>query len=479
MYVLREGRVVEQGYRYDLETTDGGEFRDMMETQSETGGYLPEKHVVDGQEGGSVEAMLEEGEKEKEEFGASVEDLTHPFNLNLKHQSMARPGLRPLTLGNWMFDVVADLTSKTVAPASAVVAAREPQRISRFVPTTADLDLEAQHQRPRRPSSIHVVDLPSPSAAYTVASRRLSLQFTPTSPGFPFNQTASMATLIMEDDDEFDAEKKAMQKSGTQATSSRRARQQKRADAPRARWDDAKVPHMSIKVAPSPTPEQPAEEERPQAFWDLVREIYPTIPYKPLVFFGVFICLCSGAMTPIFSFLLSRLLFEVSIGAQDTSTINKFGGIVLGVAAIDGILMGLKYFIMETSAMAWITRIRKSTFARVLAQDKKWFDKSDNSAVRLVQVLIKDGDDARNLIAVVLGQCAVVVAMLGVGLVWALVRGWQLTLVGFAIAPVFAATMAVQTNLVAKCELRNKRAREDVAKGYYEVGLFFCVSSDL
>ncbi|EPS93998.1 hypothetical protein FOMPIDRAFT_128997 [Fomitopsis schrenkii] len=58
--------------------------------------------------------------------------------------------------------------------------------------------------------------------------------------------------------------------------------------------------------------------------------------------------------------------------------------------------------------------------------------------------------------------------MLGIGLIWALVRGWQLTLVGFAIAPVFAVTMAVQTNLVAKCEMRNKRAREEVAKGYYE-----------
>jgi ATP-binding cassette subfamily B (MDR/TAP) protein 1 len=60
--------------------------------------------------------------------------------------------------------------------------------------------------------------------------------------------------------------------------------------------------------------------------------------------------------------------------------------------------------------------------------------------------------------------------MLSVGLIWALVRGWQLTLVGFAIAPVFVLTMIVQSRLVAKCELRNKRAREDVAKGYYEVG---------
>jgi ATP-binding cassette subfamily B (MDR/TAP) protein 1 len=84
------------------------------------------------------------------------------------------------------------------------------------------------------------------------------------------------------------------------------------------------------------------EEPRPQ-FWRVLRSIYPSIPYKPLLFLGLAVCLASGAMTPIFSFLLSRLLFEVSIGAKNVSLLNKLGGIVLSVAALDGILMGAKY----------------------------------------------------------------------------------------------------------------------------------------
>jgi ATP-binding cassette, subfamily B (MDR/TAP), member 1 len=146
-------------------------------------------------------------------------------------------------------------------------------------------------------------------------------------------------------------------------------------------------------------------------------------------------------MTPIFSFFLSRLTLEVSIGAQNTSTINLYGGIVLAIAALDGLLLGLKYFIMETTAMYWVTRVRNICYKLVLSQDKKWFDKSDNSSVRLVQILIKDGDDARALIATVLAQCFVVFSMFSVGLIWALVQGWQLTLVEFAIAPVFASLL--------------------------------------
>ena len=173
-------------------------------------------------------------------------------------------------------------------------------------------------------------------------------------------------------------------------------------------------------------------------------------------------------MTPVFSFLLSRLLFEVSTGAKNVATINIFGGVVLAAAAADGLLMGAKFFIMETGAMRWVTKIRTTSYARVLAQDKKFFDKSENAGVRLVQIIIKDGDDARNLIAVVLGQSIVVVSMLSVGLIWALVAGWQLTLAGLAIGPVFAITMSLQANLVAKCEQKNKLAREAISKGYYE-----------
>ncbi|KAJ6632548.1 P-loop containing nucleoside triphosphate hydrolase protein [Mycena sp. CBHHK59/15] len=219
---------------------------------------------------------------------------------------------------------------------------------------------------------------------------------------------------------------------------------------------------IKVRIAPSQSVDSPA----PSTIWGLVYEIYPSIPHKPLVFLGLVICLFSGAITPIFSFLLSRLFFEVSIGAQDTPTINTYGAVVLAIAALDGLLLGLKYFIMQASAMAWVTHIRKSTFARVLNQDKKWFDARYSG--ELGQVLIKDGDDARELLASVAGQFVVVGAMFGVGLIWALLKGWQLTLVGFAIVPVFAATMVAQTGFVARCEVRNKRAREDVAKRYYE-----------
>ncbi|TFY59934.1 hypothetical protein EVG20_g7612, partial [Dentipellis fragilis] len=484
VYVLKDGRVAEQGYRADLEKTTGGEFRAMMDVQN-AGDWSPESNEdpwsdeMQAERAREVEMVLEEQDRQRDEEKEWIEGEAAA----LKHRSMVRPAptLRPLTVGNWMLDVVADLTRSRAASPTPT----DNNRISRFIPTEAfgtalkhghedddanSEEYEMEEGRARRPSTVAIglPSLPMPAAARTTMTRRRSLQFSPTSPVFSTN-TISSSTVF--DDVAFDEEKKALERSATMATHKRFYAGETSPKRVRTRWDTATLtPLKEVKVS-TPEPAPTAEinnDEKPLPFISLIRCIYPTIPHKPLVLLGVLFSAGSGAMTPLFSFLLSRLLFEVSIGAHNIGTINMFGGIVLAVAAADGLLMGLKYITMETAAMTWVTRVRSMCFSRILAQDKAWFDKTENSASRMVQVLVKDGDDARSLIATVLSQAVVVGTMLSVGLVWALVEGWQLTLLGFAIAPVFAVTMAVQTNLVAKCEVRNKRAREQVAKEYYD-----------
>ncbi|KAI0672285.1 P-loop containing nucleoside triphosphate hydrolase protein [Trametes maxima] len=464
VHVLKDGCMVEQGFRHELEAFDS-EFRRMARTQNAEGGFK-EKDLEDESDDVPVDAILEKQDEEKQEELEAV-GLSSSA---LKHHSLAPSTFRPLTFGHWMLDAIAELTKEEPAPALA--ARRQTQhRISRFVPADAFPQVapnDTEIKRIRR-KTLHI-DIPNvavPAPLATAASNnRLSLQFTPSSPTLCIHPSPKMFTQSMiEDDDSFDAEKAAMQRSATSATQ-RRSHEQRRARRAPA------FPTIAEKA------EAPAGEDASAAaavsqdaeipLFQLIREIFPTIPNKPLLFFGLVVCLASGTMTPLFSFLLSRLFYEVSNGAHDLSVINVYGGIVLAIAAADGLLIGLKFLLMENTAIEWVTRIRQLSFARVLVQDKRWFDRTENSPVRLVQVLIKDGDDARSLIASVLGQCLVVVSMLGVGLIWALVQGWQLTLAGFAIAPVFAAAMALQSNLVARCEVRNKRAREEVAKQYYD-----------
>ena len=436
VYVLKDGRVVEQGFRYDLESVceedDGrGEFRKMMEQQNQTGGFLPEKDfsVVD-----AAAVDVEDVLKQQEE-------------LNEKHAT--RPSL---SFESWMLDVVTDLTSPKQTPLTPITPTQNTRR-------------RLTIQIPSTPVPESQFNLPAPlPSAYGGSDRRpQSLQFTPTSPVFSFHQEKVKVKESIDDDTWMETE--TVQEKGVRARAGRERKC-------RSKGQSISLSH--IKFDTTATHKYiTLNEQSPPSFWSLMRSIYPTIPNKPLLFLGLLFCLLNGSMTPIFSFLLSRLLFEVSSGAQNVSTINQFGGLVLGIAALDGVFLGLKYYVMEYCGMSWITNLRSSAIKKILKQDKKWFDMPDHSPSDIVQVVVKDGDDARNLISVVWAQFLVVGAMLGVGLIWALTRGWQLTLAGFAVAPVFIGVMAIQTKLVVRCESRNKKAREDVARGYYDVRYLF------
>ncbi|KAH9060298.1 hypothetical protein EDB87DRAFT_1616966 [Lactarius vividus] len=63
----------------------------------------------------------------------------------------------------------------------------------------------------------------------------------------------------------------------------------------------------------------------------------------------------SGAITPLFSYVLSRLLFEVSQGAQDVSVINTFGGVILAAAIADGLCRAQVSRLRQLQHSGWPT----------------------------------------------------------------------------------------------------------------------------
>jgi ATP-binding cassette subfamily B (MDR/TAP) protein 1 len=458
VYVLKDGMVSEGGYREDLEV-GGGEFQQMSTLQAEAGGIA----AKDEDTWSITEARrdIEDAEKTLER-----QYQRSPSAAAIRRESMA---IHPVTLSSWMFEAVSDLTRTAAGQLpSAMVAERETTRLSRYVPMEAFTGELPPVPRERRPSTL-AIDIPFPSPAVTTTSRHLSLQFSPTSPAYTLGYSGS---TLHEDSDSED-EKQALTRG---ATAARRRQDSVSSKRERKRWDNVMLQPGKNATVNSVVVEQPPASDAPhESFISLVREVYPTMPHKPLIALGIVIAMISGSITPLFSFVLSRLLFEVAQGAKDVSVINMFGGLVLAVAMADGLFVGLKFLVFETAGSLWVSRLRTISYRLVLSQDKRWFDRSENAAVKLCQIFARDGDDARSLIATVLSQAVVVTSMLAVGLIWALVRGWQLTLVGFAIAPVFVVTMVVQSRLVAKYALRNKRAREQVAKEYYDVSWPWCL----
>ncbi|KAF8323853.1 hypothetical protein DL93DRAFT_2222741 [Clavulina sp. PMI_390] len=259
------------------------------------------------------------------------------------------------------------------------------------------------------------------------------------------------------DDESFDDDKSVMRAVGARV-------QQRRRD----REAITIVAHDSSATLAAKDGEEQQQEKVPSLF-AIIRAFYSTVPHKPWVAFGLLCAAISGALTPVFSWALAHLMADLGVNAGSYSTTLKYGLMVLFISIADGIFFGLKFYLLEDGAMNWVASLRKASFERVMKQDKSWFDDSQHSPERMVQILIKDGDDARTIIATILPQILVVFAMIGLGIGWAFANGWQLSLVALGVAVVFAIVTVVQTSLSGKYELRNKRAREDVARRYYEV----------
>ncbi|KAJ8690124.1 ATP-dependent permease [Pleurotus ostreatus] len=192
VYVMGDGEVVEQGFRRDLESgsstedftssstsLDGthiGEFKSMLQIQMGMGGYLPERDI----DATSSESQADEKRTTTFDEASlpSMTDIPVP-------PPTAAARLRPLTLtlGNWMFDVVSDLTRTANGPGGVLARLsmipehqqyeqnqRASIRASRFVPAEM---LQQPTQRKTRPTSIAIPASPTtPTAAYTIPPTR-------------------------------------------------------------------------------------------------------------------------------------------------------------------------------------------------------------------------------------------------------------------------------------------------------------------
>ena len=511
VYVLSQGRVVEQGFRRDLEEPREGEFYQMMAAQGGTGGFLPVKDITAEENGKAEErdAIVEQAEQE----GLQAANT-------FRHRSAL--GGYALAPNTTLFEAVGTLTRGSLLPPGSRRPSAAPVR---FFPEDV-LAIPGSPNTPRFRRSSLTVTIPRRSE-HEYAWKRSSLQFSPVSPTFlkrqPSDMTISMTAgadspresaafdhvviqeprvapdsatevkeggiLIIEDDYDFEKDKTAMRMTAMEAATKRRM------NSTRRKWEAEQPPEMfrtklgrfrskrQLRARRKPVPQlHPVLEsipvlkkddgdEQPQMpFTQLFKIFWPSIPTKSkLIFFcGLLAALLHGAVTPVFAFLLSQLVVAVTTGDQSVSSVNKSAVIVLFLALANGVTGGLKYFLLELASLSWIRQVRKRAFRLVMKQDKSWFDQSKNSAPTLVQVLMKDADSTRELMSTAAGQIVVVVTMLGIGLIWALVQGWQLSLLGLAIVPVFGAATAIQGRLVATFEHRNKRCREEVNKKYYD-----------
>lgn len=203
----------------------------------------------------------------------------------------------------------------------------------------------------------------------------------------------------------------------------------------------------------------------------------PLMPRKWLFILGLVGSLAHGIATPVWANYLSRLMSIVAGGGSDPM-LTTYALIVLAICVAQATAGYIQEWALYAVSAGWTASIRTTAYERVLAQDKSWFDRPGNAPAVLVQNIIKDADDMRNAVSQIAGKIVVFFSMVTMGVVWAMVVQWRLTLVGLATGPVFVVVVVVNEGLVGKAEMRNKDMRDRVGKMFYEVSLHSLASQN-
>jgi ATP-binding cassette subfamily B (MDR/TAP) protein 1 len=173
------------------------------------------------------------------------------------------------------------------------------------------------------------------------------------------------------------------------------------------------------------------KETKPETLANIFQTIWPTLDWRDrtwlmLGFFSAFVVAIS---TPAFAYIFSKLLTVYTLDSNRTAAALKWGLALLAVASVDGTANYWTHYALECSGQAWVNALRVKALKRILAQPKHWFEKKTNSPDRLNECLDRNAEEMRNLVGRFAGPIFTTVCMMTVSIVWSFIISWELTLV--------------------------------------------------
>ncbi|KAF1990543.1 P-loop containing nucleoside triphosphate hydrolase protein [Aulographum hederae CBS 113979] len=206
----------------------------------------------------------------------------------------------------------------------------------------------------------------------------------------------------------------------------------------------------------SENPPKEAPEGRPQTytFKEILSTVWPILGWWPRFYLLVAAvsCVIYAASTPCFSFVFSKLLQTYYQTADRTKKATIYSLAVLLIAIVDGIASFLMSSQMQRCGQLWVNALRMTAMKKVLDQPREFFDDEQNSTTRLAECLDHHAEEMQNILGRFVGYIAIAVIMMCLSVVWALVSCWKLTLVGLATAPAMYAITSVFESVSARMD---------------------------
>ncbi|OKL56524.1 hypothetical protein UA08_08266 [Talaromyces atroroseus] len=146
-----------------------------------------------------------------------------------------------------------------------------------------------------------------------------------------------------------------------------------------------------------------------------------------------------ACVTPIFSYLLSRLFdsFYTADQSKASSVARTFSISIVTLAVVDGLMTFVMHYLFEYCSQTWMDELRSRSMHRILAQPCSWFERKEHSPLQLTICLDQHAEEIRNLAGRFGSSLVISIITAVVAIVWSFSLKWQLTTVSLACAPVW------------------------------------------
>ncbi|KAK0860271.1 ATP-dependent permease [Friedmanniomyces endolithicus] len=189
---------------------------------------------------------------------------------------------------------------------------------------------------------------------------------------------------------------------------------------------------------------------------------------RAMLIVGFYGCTVHAIATPMFSFVLSKLLatYANPQGAKHKQLVYSM--IILGIAIVDAAHTWLQRFLLGQVGQRWIDSFRDTAVERILDQPKAWFDLEENSVSHLTDSLDRNAESMRELLATYTALGYIAVLMCSVSVVWAFASQWKMTLMALSVAPYILGVSRVFAAISGKWETRSTDAAESASAIFTE-----------
>ncbi|USP82473.1 putative ABC transporter [Curvularia clavata] len=200
---------------------------------------------------------------------------------------------------------------------------------------------------------------------------------------------------------------------------------------------------------------------------EILLSVWPAVNWRSRAMIcGAFICtVIHSVCTPLFAWVFAQLLGTFQEPAsQGNNKARNFALAILAVATADGLSKYLMFFLSDSVAQAWSLSLKTEAMRRILMQPREFFDKEENSTLRLAETLDHFAEEARNLPGRFACIVSAIMLMIAISIVWSMVISWKLALVALAMGPILFAITKCNNMISNRWEKLSSEADDKVGE---------------